>query len=86
MRRKNWQREIREERLLPFRLCRAYVARARSSRVTMNAQPRRALDAWPWPLKKPHCPVIIRKGVAGKGQDARPAYALMDGCALPVFG
>jgi hypothetical protein len=39
----------------------------------MNAQPRRALDAWPWSLKKPLYPVIIEKGVAGKGQEARPA-------------
>jgi len=52
----------------------------------MNAQARRALDVWPWPLKKPHRPVIIKKGAAGKGQEARPAYAPMDGCAVPVFG
>jgi len=32
----------------------------------MNAQPRRALDAWPWPPKKPLYPVIIEKGAAGK--------------------
>jgi hypothetical protein len=38
----------------------------------MNAQPRRALDAWPWPLKKPLYPVIIRKGAVGKGAEATP--------------
>jgi len=39
----------------------------------MNAQPRRALDTWPWPLKKPLYPVIIGKRAAGKDQEVRPA-------------
>jgi hypothetical protein len=32
----------------------------------MNARPRRALDAGPWPLKKPLYPVIIERGLAAK--------------------
>jgi len=36
----------------------------------LNAHTPRALDPGPWPLKKTPYPVIIEKGVAGKGQGA----------------